>query len=207
MILNAFIFILHSNILNKVDSTIKQEIFNAINILKKGGTIIYPTDTVWGIGCDATNPEAVSKVYKLKQREESKALICLVSDIKMLKLYVNFIPDTVLEILNASKKPTTIIYTNPIGLADNLVSEDITIAIRIVHSGFTHKLITSFNKPIVSTSANISGQSTSKSFKEIPKEILKGVDYVVNLHDEKTDAKPSTIIKIETDGTVTVIRE
>ncbi|WP_191860255.1 L-threonylcarbamoyladenylate synthase [Hanstruepera ponticola] len=184
-----------------------QELKHSLNVLKKHGLLLYPTDTIWGIGCDATNAEAVAKVYKLKQREESKALICLVSDIETLKTYVQDIPETVLELLFQAKRPTTIIYNNPILLANNLIANDNTIAIRLVSDGFAHELIKEFKKPIVSTSANISGMPAPKSFKEIHPDILKGVDYVVNLHDEKVDARPSTIIKLNLDGKIEVIRE
>lgn len=190
-----------------MDSTIKLEINNTLNILKKGGTILYPTDTVWGLGCDATNPEAVSKIYGLKNREESKALICLVKDLEMLKSYVKDIPNEAFQILKSATKPTSVIYNNPVGLAKNLIAKDNTIAIRIVNQDFCNKLLQDFNKPIVSTSANISGNPTPKSFKEIHKDILKGVDYVVNLQNEKTETKPSSILKVEQDGSLTVIRE
>ena len=178
-----------------------------INHLKKGNTILYPTDTVWGIGCDATNFEAVKKVYKLKQREESKALICLVSDVKMLEKYIENIPEAAYQIIELSQKPTTIIYDNPIGFANNLIAEDNTIAIRIPKDEFCQKLIQQFRKPIVSTSANIAGQPTPKSFKEISDAVLKGVDYVVNLQNEKINDKPSTIIKLSNNGEVKIIRE
>ncbi len=176
------------------------------NTLSKNGLILYPTDTVWGIGCDATNPVAVKKVYDLKKREDSKALVCLVSDIEMLKAYVTSVPDKAIEIIVSATQPTTLIYNNPIGFAHNLVASDNTIAIRIPHSEFCVALIKAFKKPIVSTSANISGESTPKCFEEISDHILKGVDYVVNLQYEKKNAKPSSILKLETDGSVTVIR-
>ncbi|WP_223033153.1 L-threonylcarbamoyladenylate synthase [Hanstruepera marina] len=183
------------------------ELKKANDTLVHSGLILYPTDTVWGIGCDATNPKAVSKIYALKKREESKALICLVKDLNMLKSYVKHIPDRVIEILKNTTKPTSIIYNNPVGIAQNLIAPDNTLAIRVVNHEFCNKLLQTFNKPIVSTSANISGKPTPKSFKEIHPDILKGVDYVVNLPDEKTEAKPSSILKVEHDGSITVIRE
>ena len=185
----------------------QQEIHETIQTLKQGDLILYPTDTIWGIGCDATNPAAVSKIYQLKQRHESKALICLVSNYTMLKMYINHIPQSVITYLEQVTKPTTIIYNNPKGFAENLIASDNTIAIRIVSEGFAHELIKAFNKPIVSTSANSSGKPSSKSFEEISKDILKGVDYVVNLPDEKSHAKPSSIIKLLDDGSFEVIRE
>ena len=177
-----------------------------LTILKQGKTLLYPTDTVYGLGCDATNFEAVKKIYQLKQREESKALICLVSDLKMLDKYIETVPETAYQIIETALKPTTIIYDNPIGVATNLIAADQTLAIRIIHSGFAHNLIKKFGKPIVSTSANISGEPTPKTFNEISPQILKDVDYVVNLPCE-TNTKPSTIIKLSNTGEVKIIRE
>ncbi len=185
----------------------QNEINNALKLLKEGGLILYPTDTVWGIGCDADNPEAVKKVYKLKQREDTKALICLVADDRMLKKYVKRIPEVAYNILDVADNPITIIYDDAQNLAENLVAEDKTIAIRIPNDDFCFQLLRRFNGAIVSTSANISGQPTPKSFKEISPEVLKGVDYVVNLHREKICNKPSSIIKLSHDGIVKIIRE
>jgi|SRR5690606_15787090 len=183
------------------------EINNALQILKHGGLILYPTDSVWGIGCDATNPEAVKKIYELKQRADSKALICLVADDRMLKKYVKTVPSVAFDILDVADNPITIIYDDAQNLADNLIAEDGTIAIRIPDDDFCFQLLRKFNGAIVSTSANISGQPTPKSFKEIAPEVLKGVDYVVNLHREKICSKPSSIIKLSNNGVVKVIRE
>lgn len=184
----------------------QNEISNALKVLKDGGLILYPTDTVWGIGCDASNPEAVKKIFQLKQREDSKALICLVADDRMLKKYVKKIPEAAFSILDITEEPITIIYDEPQNLASNLIAEDNTIAIRIPDNDFCFQLLRRFNGAIVSTSANISGFQTPKSFKEIAPEILKGVDYVVNLHHEKINTKPSSIIKLSNDGIVKVIR-
>ncbi|MGB2231994.1 MAG: L-threonylcarbamoyladenylate synthase, partial [Flavobacteriaceae bacterium] len=156
------------------------------NLLKNKQTILYPTDTIWGIGCDATNVDAVKKIYDIKQREESKALICLVSSFEMLISYVEDIPEQVHEILKEASKPTTVIYNSPRNFASNLIAADQTIAIRLVNKGFAHELIKTFGKPIVSTSANVSGNPSPKDFKEIDERILKGVDYVVNLPDFKS---------------------
>ena len=171
------------------------EILNTNEFLKKGKTILYPTDTVWGLGCDATNFEAVSEIYKLKNRAESKSLIVLVSSINMLKKHV-IVPEKALEILKKATNPTTIIYNNPKGFAKNTIANDNSIAIRIVEDEFCQKLIKRFGQPIVSTSANVSGDFTPKSFKEISKPILDGVDYIVNLHQNKVNTKSSTILKI-----------
>lgn len=166
--------------------------------------ILYPTDTVWGIGCDATSEEAVKKIYQLKQRSESKSLVMLVSSLNMLKKYVS-VPKKAIEILQKVEKPTTIIYKDPKGLAKNAISaEDNTVAIRIVQNDFCRKLIKRFGNPIVSTSANISGNTTPKSFSEIEDAILNGVDYVVNLQQEKKNTKSSTILKIEGDNIITI---
>lgn len=182
----------------------KKELKKTKNVLQNRKTILYPTDTIWGIGCDATNEEAVKKVYKIKQREESKALIVLVSSLNMLKKYVS-VPKKALEILKTATKPTTIIYKNPKGLAENLINKkDNTVAIRIVQDDFCRKLIKQFQKPIVSTSANISGKPTPKSFTEIENTILNEVDYIVNLQTEKITTKSSTILKIENDEVILI---
>lgn len=188
-------------------NSFNEEINNTLQILKNGGLILYPTDTIWGIGCDATNAEAVKKIYKLKQREDSKALICLVADDRMLKKYVKNIPEVAFNILDITDKPTTIIYDDAQNLASNLVADDNTIAIRIPVDEFCFQLCRRLNGAIVSTSANISRQPTPKSFKEISQEVLKGVDYVVNLHREKICNKPSSIIKLSNNGVVKIIRE
>lgn len=163
----------------------KEEIDNALKILKKGGIILYPTDTVWGIGCDATNFEAVNKIYKLKQRHDSKAMICLVNNFVMLERHVDNVPKIAYNILELAVKPTSIIYDEPAGVSENLIGPDNTLAIRVTQNEFCQKLIRYLGKPIVSTSANISGKPTAKSYEEISEEVLKGVDYVVNLDHEK----------------------
>ena len=171
-----------------------EEINNAIEVLAAGGLILYPTDTIWGIGCDATNEKAVQKVYKLKQREDSKALICMVANDGMLERYITKVPDLAYDIMDLSTKPTTIIYDEPTGLAKNLVAQDNTLAVRVASDKFCQYLINKFKKPLVSTSANISGESTPQNFEQISQPILKGVDYVVNLHQEKITNKSSTIL-------------
>ncbi|MBC9796036.1 L-threonylcarbamoyladenylate synthase [Sinomicrobium weinanense] len=184
-----------------------EEINNTIPILKEGGLLLYPTDTVWGIGCDATNADAVAKVYQLKRRPDAKALICLVSDVAMLERYIPEIADVTYDIIDLATKPTTIVYDNPAGIAKNLVAEDNTLAIRVASDEFCRKLIRKFGKPLVSTSANISGMPTPQSYKEISDEILKGVDYIVNLHRDKKGGQPSSIIRISKNGVVKVIRK
>lgn len=181
------------------------EIKNSNQILTDGKTILYPTDTVWGIGCDATNSDTVSKVYKIKDREESKSLVVLVSSLHMLSKYV-LVSKSAKKILKERAKPTTVIYQNPKGIAKNVIASDNSVAIRIVQDEFCRKLIKRFGKPIVSTSANSSSKPTPKSFKEIEPSILQHVDYIVNLHRNKECNKPSSIIKIEKDGSTRIIR-
>jgi len=189
------------------DQNIEIEKEKTIAILKRGGIILYPTDTVWGIGCDATNAEAIDKVYALKKRAESKSMICLVSDFKMLQQYVEEVPEVAYDILKYATKPTTIIYDRPLRVAENIISSDNTLGIRVARDPFCSKLIRKFKRPIISTSANISGEPTPKNFKEISKAILDGVDYVVNLPLQNKGAKPSSIIKIGSDSTVKIIRK
>ena len=185
----------------------KREIKNSLEILKGGKVILYPTDTVWGLGCDATDAETVKKIFKIKQRDESKSLVILVDSIKMLQHCIPSIPNQVYEVLRTSSKPTSIIYNNPIGLANNVIASDNTVAIRIVQHEFCQKLIKQFGKPIVSTSANISGMPTPTSFKEINKSILDAVDYVVNLQQNSVADSPSRILKITDSGELQVIRD
>ena len=185
----------------------QSEINSALQILKQGGIILYPTDTVWGIGCDATNEAAVKKIYDLKKRNTDNVFISLVADDRMLKKYVNQVSTVALNIIEVTDKPTTIIYDDAKNIAKNLIAKDGCIAIRIPDDEFCFQLCRRLNGAIVSTSANISGYSTPKSFKEIAPEVLKGVDYVVNLHHEKIFAKPSSIIKLSNNGVVKIIRE
>lgn len=184
-----------------------QELKNCVEQLKKGGLILYPTDTLWGIGCDANNIEAVKKIYELKKRIDSKALICMVADERMLSRYIKNIPEVALDIIEVAENPTTIIYDNPQNVAANLIASDNSLGIRIPDDEFCFQLLRKFNGAIVSTSANISGQPSPKTFSEISDDILKGVDYVVNLHREKTAPKPSSIIKLSSTGLVTIIRK
>ncbi|WP_420553397.1 L-threonylcarbamoyladenylate synthase [Tenacibaculum aiptasiae] len=183
-----------------------EEINRTESFLKKGEIILYPTDTVWGIGCDATDTKSVKRIFEIKNREESKSLIILVDSIEMLQQYIDEIPEDALKILKENKKPTTIIYNNPKGLAKNTIASNNTVAIRIPDDEFCKQLIKKFGKPIVSTSANISGEPTAKSFSEISNAILNSVDYVVDLHREKITQKSSTILRID-NGSVIVIRE
>ena len=166
------------------------EIETAITFLKKGKLILYPTDTVWGIGCDATSSKAIENLYNLKKRDEGKAMICLVNDYQMLKSYIPKISISQLSYLN-SKNPTTVIFENSKGISEKALGENKSIAMRIPKHNFCNKLITKFGKPIISTSANISNKQSPLNFHQIENEILDGVDYVVNLEKETVTKKTS----------------
>jgi len=184
----------------------ENDISNCLDVLKKGGLILYPTDTIWGIGCDATNAKAVERIYQLKKRPDEKAMIVLVADEKKVLHHVASPDLHVFDHLKQISKPTTVIYENAIGFADNLVNKDGTIAIRICNEIFCRQLIKRFRKPLVSTSANISGQPFPRNFSEISDEIKNGVDYIVQYRqEEKTTADPSALIKWQ-NGTPFVIR-
>ncbi|MBL7749508.1 MAG: threonylcarbamoyl-AMP synthase [Chitinophagaceae bacterium] len=182
------------------------DIEQCLQVLRAGGLILYPTDTVWGIGCDATNADAVEKVYQLKKRPDEKAMIILLSDEREVLQYVAAPDLQVFDYLEQQSKPTTVIYEGAIGLADNLVAADGSIAIRICKEEFCRHLIKRFRKPIVSTSANISGQPPAKLFADISEEIKSGVDYIVQYRQaDTTVSAPSAIVKWE-NGDVVVIR-
>lgn len=186
----------------------QQEINKAIDVLKKGGVILYPTDTIWGIGCDATNPAAVEKIYKIKQRAESKAMLVLINDSSELDKYVETVPDIAYELIDVAVKPLTIIYDEAIGLASNLIASDGSIGIRVTKEEFSHQLCKRFRKPIVSTSANVSGKKSPATFREIDNVILESVDYVVNYRQNDDCAlKSSEIIKLSKSGTIKIIRK
>lgn len=184
-----------------------EEIQKAFDVIQNGGIILYPTDTVWGIGCDATNAEAVAKIYRLKQRAETQSMIVLLNGEKMMYNVFREIPEVAWQILDLSENPTTLILDNPRNVAPNVIGKDNTLGIRLVKEPFCYKLMERMKRPLVSTSANISGQPTPKSFSEIGPEIINGVDYVVNLHREKISGKPSTIIKLTSDSQVKIIRK
>lgn len=186
----------------------QEDIKNAIEVMKRGGVILYPTDTVWGIGCDATNAEAVAKVYKIKKRDDSKALICLVDSDARLQRYVRNVPNVAWDILDIAIKPTTIILDGAINLAPNLIAEDGSIALRITKEPFSHELCYRFQKPLVSTSANISGEPAAANYNDISQELLDAVDYVCfSRRQEHKPHTPSSIIKLKEDGEVTIIRK
>lgn len=187
---------------------LRDEINKALEVLKQGGLILYPTDTIWGIGCDATNKEAVEKVYALKQRTESKSLIVLVDNDSKLLSYVREVPEIAYDLIEYAEHPLTIVYSNAKNLAENAINEDGSIGIRVTSHAFCKELIQRFRKPIVSTSANISGQKSPANFSEIDEEIINGVDYVVDFEQQDlTIKRPSTIMKLEPDGKFAFIRK
>ena len=186
----------------------KEDIKKAVEVMRKGGVILYPTDTVWGIGCDATNAEAVKRVYEIKRRDDSKALICLVDSDARLQRYVRNVPNVAWDLLNLNTKPTTVILDNAVNLAPNLVAQDGTIAMRITKEEFSKELCFRMQKPIVSTSANISGEPAAQNYCDISEELLNAVDYVCwTRRQEHKPHTPSNIIKLTEDGVVTIIRK
>jgi L-threonylcarbamoyladenylate synthase len=185
----------------------ENDVTASLQVLRTGGLILYPTDTIWGIGCDATDEAAVRKVYELKQRPEAKSLVILLADVRDLLKYVAHTPPDIADIIAGFDRPTTVIYEGALDLAPNVINSDGTIAIRIVQDTFCRHLIKRLRKPLVSTSANISGQPSPVSFRDVDAAIKEGVDYVVNYRqDDTTPAAPSRIIKLLKDGSVQVIR-
>lgn len=188
--------------------TREQDIKNAVEVLRRGGVILYPTDTVWGIGCDATNAEAVKRVYDIKQRDDSKALICLVDSDGRMQRYVRNVPDVAWQLIDCVEKPTTLILDGAVNLAPNLIAEDGSIGIRITKEEFSKELCYRFQKALVSTSANISGQPAAQNYCDIAPEILEAVDYVCwTRRQEHKPHKPSSIIRLGQGGEVTIIRK
>jgi len=176
----------------------EKDILNCVEVLRAGGLILYPTDTIWGIGCDATNPDAVRKIYQLKKRPDQKSMIVLMTSKKEILRYVSQPDLMIFDYLDSVQKPTTVIYRGAIGIAADLIHEDGSIAIRLCKEEFCKDLIRRFRKPIVSTSANIAGQPFPKNFSEISIDIRSGVDYVVQYRqNDRTNATPSTLIKWE----------
>lgn len=188
--------------------SLKDDINKALETLKAGGVILYPTDTIWGIGCDATNEEAVAKVDKLKGRSIDKHLIVLLDSESKIPAYVREIPDVAYELMDVTDKPLTIVYSGAKNLANNLINNDGTIGIRIVDHKFCQQLISRFRKPIVSTSANFSGYPSPKSFVDIDEKLIEAVDYVVQHgQDEVSDGKSSMIVKLGPSGQFELIRK
>ena len=175
--------------------TREEDIRKAVEVLRKGGVILYPTDTVWGIGCDATNSEAVKRVYDIKQRDDSKALICLVDSDARLQRYIRKVPDVAWQLLDCCDKPTTVILDGAVNLAENLIAEDGSVGIRITQEPFSKELCFRFQKALVSTSANISGEPAAQNYPDIDPKIIEAVDYVCwSRRQEHKPHKPSSII-------------
>ena len=192
--------------------TREEDIRQAVETMRKGGVILYPTDTVWGIGCDATNAQAVKRVYEIKQRDDSKALICLVDSDARMQRYFRQVPDVAWQLIDSLKesdaKPTTLILDDAVNLAENLIAEDGSVGIRITNEPFSKELCFRFQKAIVSTSANVSGEPSPANFNQISKEIKDSVDYIVGCRrDEKIEAKPSSIVKLGVNGEIKIIRK
>jgi len=185
----------------------ENDIEKSLKVLDEGGILLYPTDTIWGLGCDATNTKAVEKIYHIKSRAEAKSLIILIDHIDKLATYIEKVPDITSDLLESITNPVTIIYSNARKLAPNVIASDGTIAIRIVKDDFCAELIRRFGKPIVSTSANISGLEAPVIFSQVANEIKNSVDYIVAYkQDYFTRSKPSTIIRLRDDGMYTIIR-
>lgn len=185
----------------------KQDLDTAVRILRSGGIILYPTDTVWGIGCDATNADAVAKIYALKRRADAKSMLVLVDSIAALDRIVPSVPDVAYSLIELSTRPLTIIYDEAVGIAPNVVGEDGSLGVRVTNEEFSLMLCRTLRRPIVSTSANISGEPTPVLFSAISEEIIQGVDYVVQYRQtDKTKNPPSQIIKLGKGGEVKVIR-
>lgn len=176
--------------------------------MREGGVILYPTDTIWGIGCDATNEDAVRRVYEIKQRQDSKAMLVLVDSSVKVDFYVRDVPEVAWDLIDLADKPLTIIYSGARNLAANLLAEDGSVGIRVTNEDFSKRLCQQFRKAIVSTSANISGQPSPKNFSEISEEVKSAVDYIVGYRQEEmSNPKPSSIIKLDKGGVVKIIRE
>jgi len=186
---------------------LKDEVAKALKVLQDGGIILYPTDTIWGIGCDATNAEAVKKIYALKQRDEAKSMIILLDSDNKLPSYIREVPDIAYDLIEYAENPLTLVMPGAKNLAANLVAEDGSIGVRVTTHEFCKQLLQRFRKPIVSTSANISGQPSPKNFNGISADIIDGVDYVVDVdqHD-MTEKKPSTIMRLDPSGKFEFIR-
>lgn len=186
----------------------QDDIKKACDVLKKGGIILYPTDTIWGIGCDATNEEAVHRIYELKQRDDSKSMLVLMDNPAKLQAYIKDVPDIAWDLIDLNDKPLTIIYEGAKNLAPNLIAPDGSIGIRITAEKFSMELCRQFRKPIVSTSANISGEPSPSSFSKISPAIKEGVDYIVSYRQkEQIKAQPSGIVKLGKDGAIKIIRK
>lgn len=194
---------MNSSDIISVDDDIKK----ACEVMRQGGIILYPTDTVWGIGCDATNSNAIARVYKLKQRADSKALIVMLADENQLQRYVHEVPDIAYELIGVAIKPLTIVYDKAINLCPELCAEDGSVGIRVTREDFSRRLCRAYRRPIISTSANVSGSPTPMRFIDIDEEIKQGVDYIVaNRRHDSAGHQPSSVIKLSHNGEIKILR-
>lgn len=198
-----------SNFILRVSSeNYTDDIRTAVEVMNRGGVILYPTDTIWGIGCDATNPEAVKRVYEIKRRDDCKALITLVDSEAKIEFYVRDVPNVAWNLIDVSDSPLTLIYDGARNLAPNLIADDGSVAIRLTKEPFSSRLCRAFRRAIVSTSANVSGEPSPKTFSQISEEVLSAVDYVcTSRRNEREPHKPSSIIKIGAGGEIKIIRK
>lgn len=191
-----------------IESKIDSEIRKTLKVLKSGGVILYPTDTVWGLGCDALNAKAIDRIYKIKKRPNTKSLIILLDKFELLGRYVKNVPDIVEDLILSMDKPVTVIYDQAFNLPKNVVAPDGTVAIRVVRDQFCSRLVSELGRPLISSSANLSGKPTPLVFSQIDQNIKDKVDYVVQLsHEQFNQAKASTIIRLHNDGTYQIIRD
>lgn len=198
---------MNDNNMNEGNRYDREDLMEAVRVMQEGGIVLYPTDTVWGIGCDACNSEAVSKIYRLKQREEHKAMLCLLDSPAKLQGYVKEVPDLAWDLIEMATEPLTIIYDDARNLAANLLAEDGSLGIRITREAFSKALCERLHHPVVSTSANISGMPAARNFGEIADEIKRGVDYIVRYRqDDNSRPVPSHIVKLSSDNSIKVIR-
>ena len=187
---------------------IAEDIKTAVQTLRKGGLILYPTDTIWGIGCDASNEDAVRRIFQLKQREDSKAMICLVDNANRMQRYLRQVPDVAWDLVEFAEKPLTLILDGAVNLAPSLIAEDGSVGIRVTRENISHELCYRYERAIVSTSANISGAPSPSCFAEISDEIKNGVDYIMlSRQNDLSKGKPSQIIKLGLDGQIQIIRK
>ncbi len=185
----------------------QNDLIKALEVLKEGGIILYPTDTIWGIGCDATNEKAVERIYQIKQRSDQKSMLVLLDNPNKISSYIKEMPDVAWDLIELSDKPLTIIFSGAKNLAPNIIAQNGSVGIRISNEPFNQNLIQKFKKPIVSTSANISGQASPLNFAEIGQEIIESVDYVVKWRqDDFSNSQASSIIKLEPNGEIEIIR-
>ena len=191
-----------------MNTDFEADIKKCIEVMKRGGIILYPTDTIWGIGCDATNADAVKRIYELKRRTDNKAMLVLIDDENRLDRYINDVPEIAYQLIEVADKPLTIIYDDAKNLAPNIIGSDKSIGIRVTREDFSRELCRRFGRPVVSTSANVSGAASAHNFHEIQDENKNGVDYIVNYRqNDNSKHNASSIIKLQKDGAITILRK